>query len=177
VYHSSLYIATAAVRTTRVYIPRRGGYGVLIRNLCPLSISLVCSRPSTFVSVEALSTPSLPASHPLSQGCLRLFSRFPQALAFPSVQDDISTLAAILLSTAPSFTNVRLRAGRASPNRSLTEAGVACPKFPRTPQSVYRTGPRFHQDQENHELITGSLVAGFHFRPDMLSRAIITDDV
>jgi hypothetical protein len=112
---------------------RRGGHDVLIRNLCPLLHSY-----RVFSSLD-----------------ICLWNRSPHRLCRRL------TLRLRLLSTAPFFTNVRLRAGRASPNRSLTKAGVVCPKFPRTPQSVYRAGPRFHQDQENHELIPGSLVTGF----------------
>ena len=104
----------------------------------------MCPRFSTLVSVEPLSTdstPSLLTSHPVS-GCL--CPCFPFPLASRSVQDDISTVAAMFLSTAPPFTNARLHAGRASPNKSLTEAGVVCPKFSRTPQSVHRGGPDDH---------------------------------
>jgi hypothetical protein len=111
----------------------RGGHGVLIRNLCPL-LHFYCVFSSLDICLRNRS-PHRP--------CRRL------------------TLRLRLLSTAPFFTNVRLRAGRASPNRSLTKAGVVCPMFPRTAQSVYRAGPRFHQGQENHELIPGSPVAGF----------------
>jgi hypothetical protein len=181
VYPCSLYTGippTATVRTTRVYIPSlllvEEGMNVLIRILCPL-LHFSCVFSSRHPSLWNRRPQRLCRCLTL---CLRLSPPlFPLPLAFLSVQDDISTLAAMFLSTAPSFTNVRPRAGRVSPNRSLTKAGVVCPKFPRTPQSVYRTGPRFHQDQENHELITGSLVAGFHFRPDIPSLAILTDGV
>jgi len=107
---------------------RRGGYDVLIRNLCPL-LHFCCVFPSLDIRLDGTAVHTVSAGiSPSVSSCLCLFSPFP--LAFPSVQDDVSTLDTMLLSTTPTFTNVRLRAGRASPNRSLTEAGVVCPKFP-----------------------------------------------
>lgn len=69
----------------------REGHRVLIRNLYPFLPCVLCSRLS-----NPLSTPSLPPSP------------FP-LVVYPYVQDDISTVAAMFLSIAPSFTNARLQ--------------------------------------------------------------------
>ena len=70
-------------------------------------LHLFCVLVSTLV--EPLSTPPLPTP-PSVLGCLYLFSPFPRASL--SVQDYISTLVSMLLSSAPYFTNVRLRVER-----------------------------------------------------------------
>ncbi|KAI0267176.1 hypothetical protein BGY98DRAFT_434509 [Russula aff. rugulosa BPL654] len=78
---------------------RRRGHGVLIRNLCTLHhFSCVSSSPWNRCPHRLCRPFTLHLRLPHS----------PLPLVSLSVQDDISTLAALLLSTTPSFTNVRL---------------------------------------------------------------------
>jgi hypothetical protein len=107
---------------------RRGGHGVLIINLCPLlHFSYVFSSLDIRLRRTPHRCPHVSADVPPSVSV---------PLALPSVQNDISTVAAMLLSTASSFTNTRLCAGRASPNTAAGRTPLElipppCPIFPR----------------------------------------------
>lgn len=146
VYPCSLYadiIATITVRTARLYY-------------CSISLPSCSSRRAWRSNQKRASSSPFPSCALVSRHSslwnrcphrlwrrlthlIRLslsLSSFPPASLF--VQDDISSIAAMLLYTPPSFTNMRVRLRRASPNWSLTrtEVGVVCRRFPRTPQSA-----------------------------------------